>query len=240
MVALCRPQEVEPLSIVMRYDPVPHEVFYLPDPRKLPSDLLPVESLRLEVTGLTKPFPPFTLEPARPVAPQETVEVRLHNPQLPPTELQVEFDVQSQTAQFTVTPLCELPRLARPSQTEELKTADAFAAGEKETRGLKPFQPDPFWDLVGKLRKRASRASLKTKEGEWVQTQLSQCKALHGLMEELHKANPGKNKDDPNKGDVKAVYFRVFRQVGDRQVNLLVARAPKSDAKSKPAAEKKP
>ncbi len=234
MVALCRPQEVEPLSIKIEYDPTSRQMSYLADTRRLPCQFLPPESLRLEVTGLARPFPPFTLEPGRPIAPTEKVDIRLDNPQLPPTVLQVEFEVQSHIANFTVTPLCALPGLTQPSATKEAKTPSASADGPKDAPELTPFQRDQFSDLADKLTRRfLSRAShSRGKERErllgQLKSDLAQCEALGDLLHALRKENPDRE------NQARAVYFRLFRQIGDCQVDLLVARPPKSAADPKP------
>jgi serine/threonine protein kinase len=222
-VALFRPQEVEPLSIEMQQKGSSREYSYTFTSRELPSDIPPSE-LWLEITGLTKPFPSFTLAPGRPIAPGGQIEARLDDPQFPPTTLSIEFEVESRTAKFTLTPLCVLPRLTKAAASEEA------AASEKEPPTLKPLRMREFRDLFQKLvnlQKRQPYANPKTKEGERVQTQLNQLKSLGNLSQALFNNNG------------KAAYFRLFRQIGDHQVNLLVAPLPKS-AKPKPAAEKKP
>jgi serine/threonine protein kinase len=212
-VMLSRPQPIEPLVIDLEMD---HS------PRTLSCPFIPSDTIRLQFISVDGSFPPLEIEPGNIISSKEKMQLKVEDPALPPTELQISFEPKADSITVSVAVLCQLPDARPPGSKKPLRPE---YASKVETSVLKRY--DQTKANVAKTpanNPRMPTMKAKLKEAE---DQVAQLAALSNFFKATN--------------NVAKVNFRVFHLIGDREVDLYITQAsskPEStptDAKSSEA-----
>ncbi len=160
-----------------------------------------VGKLRLQVTGLEGPFPEHAFKPPDGISEKGLVEVLLSGDKLPGVVLHVRLASRGRAASVELTGFYQLAdQVRQPFQSAEaMRLTRKFYAMQKlaENARDKLRREDPRWpDLNRRV--------------ELLKEALEQLAALRDLYHQIHRR--GK------------IHFRVFRPVGDRQIELFTTK----------------
>ncbi len=195
---LCKPSIVEPVD----FDFVRrvNRSVYLRD------DMPDTSVLRLQILGFSNEFPTAKMEPGNTIGARKEIVVNYEGPDLPPVKFQVAFDPKPKAVQLEIDASCIMPgkQQYRPLRLKEVETA---AAQVSAVRGqLENVAKNPQASYQDRQKARA-----QLKQSDPLAAQLA---ALNKFCQEVGKS--GK------------MYFRVYCDFGDRQIDLLVAPPPKN------------
>jgi len=170
--------------------------------------------LRLQVTGFDGPMSQYEMKPGDTIPPKSKIRIALSDKKLLPIELRVGFEVKTRVVLIEVAMLCQLPgQQLLPFRVKEAdKLAKNMVAAKNQLQNLHdktPGNPPQKQAMAQQLKTMTAAVDQMTALGQW----------YNGLNKK------GK------------MHFRVFNQIGDRQIDLLTTPPPpaKTDAKPPPA-----
>lgn len=215
-LALCQPKTVDPPVLDL-------DGGVTRTPLPLAGWMPKVGKLRLQVTGLEGPFPEHAFKPPGGISEKGLVEVLLSGDKLPGVALHVRLASRGRAASVELTGFYQLAdRVRQPFKSgEAMRLTRKFYTMQKlaENARDKLKREDPRWPDVNR-------------RVELLQEALEQLQALGELYHQIHQR--GK------------IHFRVFRAVGDRQIELFTTKkttpedpdqSGKSPRESRPQAE---
>lgn len=193
---LCKPMTVDPVAF--DFTRRSNKPVYHRD------DMPEAGVLRLQILGFSPEYPKAKMEPGDTAGARKEIGVNFEGQNLPPLRFQIEFHPRPKAVQLKIVATCIMPgkQQYRPLRIKEIET---MAAQVSAVRGQ--------LDSVAKNR----RGKLKDRQN--AREQLTQSAPLAAQLAALGKFCREVDADEK-------IYFRVYAEFGDRQIDLLMAPPP--------------